>query len=134
MDNTDQDVALDQEATLTGAEAILVCWKKKVSMLFLATLRAVLPIYDAAVPKHPIRHVLVRHEQAAVHAAEDMPVPGKQGCAGHVRPRATNAVTGLTDALMDPCPWFAYVQVPTHLIMNTFQEAIQQALNASHQA
>src|SRR6202008_4135138 len=88
---------------------------------------AVLPIYDALFKQNAIRHVLGRHEQGAVHAAEGYArSTGKVGCvlvtsgAG-----ATNAVTGLTDALMDSIPIVCLTgQVPTHLIGNdAFQEA-----------
>lgn len=88
---------------------------------------AVLPIYDELFKQNALRHVLVRHEQAAVHAAE-----GYARATGRVGvvlvtsgPGATNAVTGLTDALMDSIPLVCLTgQVPTHLIGNdAFQEA-----------
>ncbi len=88
---------------------------------------AVLPIYDAIFQQNAIRHVLVRHEQAAVHAAEGY--ARSTGRVGVVLvtsgPGATNAVTGLVDALMDSIPVVCLTgQVPTHLIGNdAFQEA-----------
>src|ERR1700731_3346704 len=87
---------------------------------------AVLPIYDALFQQDRLRHVLVRHEQGAVHAAEGYArSTGQAGC-GLVTsgPGATNAVTGLTDALMDSIPLVCITgQVPTHLIGNdAFQE------------
>jgi acetolactate synthase-1/2/3 large subunit len=88
---------------------------------------AVLPIYDALFKQNELRHVLVRHEQAAVHAAEGY--ARSTGRVGAVLvtsgPGATNAVTGLTDALMDSTPIVCLTgQVPTHLIGNdAFQEA-----------
>jgi acetolactate synthase-1/2/3 large subunit len=88
---------------------------------------AVLPIYDALFQQNELRHVLVRHEQAAVHAAEGY--ARSTGRVGVVLvtsgPGATNAVTGLTDALMDSTPVVCLTgQVPTHLIGNdAFQEA-----------
>jgi acetolactate synthase-1/2/3 large subunit len=88
---------------------------------------AVLPIYDALFQQDEIRHVLVRHEQAAVHAAEGYArSTGKVGCVLVTSgPGATNAVTGLVDALMDSVPLVCLTgQVPTHLIGNdAFQEA-----------
>lgn len=88
---------------------------------------AVLPIYDALFQQDEICHVLVRHEQAAVHAAEGYArSTGKVGCVLVTSgPGATNAVTGLVDALMDSVPLVCLTgQVPTHLIGNdAFQEA-----------
>ena len=88
---------------------------------------AVLPIYDAIFQQDAIRHVLVRHEQAAVHAAEGYArSTGKVGCVLVTSgPGATNAVTGLVDALMDSVPLVCLTgQVPTHMIGNdAFQEA-----------
>src|SRR6516165_6683697 len=88
---------------------------------------AVLPIYDALFKQNQVRHILVRHEQGAVHAAEGY--ARSTGRVGVVLvtsgPGATNAVTGLTDALMDSVPIVCLTgQVPTHLIGNdAFQEA-----------
>src|SRR5437588_8614551 len=88
---------------------------------------AVLPIYDALFKQNSLRHILVRHEQGAVHAAEGY--ARSTGRVGVVLvtsgPGATNAVTGLTDALMDSVPIVCLTgQVPTHLIGNdAFQEA-----------
>ncbi|MEX2628502.1 MAG: acetolactate synthase 3 large subunit [Tistlia sp.] len=88
---------------------------------------AVLPIYDALFQQNALRHILVRHEQAAVHAAEGYArSTGKVGVVLVTSgPGATNAVTGLTDALMDSIPVVCLTgQVPTHLIGNdAFQEA-----------
>jgi acetolactate synthase I/II/III large subunit len=88
---------------------------------------AVLPLYDALFKQNQIRHILVRHEQAAVHAAEGYArSTGKVGVVLVTSgPGATNAVTGLTDALMDSVPIVCLTgQVPTHLIGNdAFQEA-----------
>ena len=87
---------------------------------------AVLPIYDALFQQDKIRHILVRHEQAAVHAAEGYArSTGKTGVVLVTSgPGATNAVTGLTDALMDSVPIVCLSgQVPTHLIgTDAFQE------------
>src|ERR1700675_209307 len=87
---------------------------------------AVLPIYDALFQQDKLRHVLVRHEQGAVHAAEGYArSTGKPGVVLVTSgPGATNAVTGLTDALMDSVPLVVITgQVATHLIGNdAFQE------------
>src|SRR6266446_733946 len=87
---------------------------------------AVLPIYDELFKQNALRHILVRHEQAAVHAAEGYArSTGKVGAVLVTSgPGATNAVTGLTDALMDSIPIVVITgQVPTHLIGNdAFQE------------
>ena len=88
---------------------------------------AVLPLYDALFQQDRVRHVLVRHEQAAVHAAEGYArSTGKVGVVLVTSgPGATNTVTGLTDALMDSVPIVCLTgQVPTHMIGNdAFQEA-----------
>ncbi len=88
---------------------------------------AVLPLYDTMFQQNRIRHVLVRHEQGATHMAEGY--ARSTGKAGVVLvtsgPGATNAVTGLTDAMMDSIPMVCLTgQVATHLIGNdAFQEA-----------
>ncbi len=88
---------------------------------------AVLPIYDAIFRSGRIRHILVRHEQAATHAAEGYArATGKPGVVLVTSgPGATNAVTGITDALMDSIPMVVITgQVATHLIgSDAFQEA-----------
>jgi len=88
---------------------------------------AVLPIYDEIFQQNSIKHILVRHEQGAVHAAEGYArATGKPGvCLVTSGPGATNAVTGLTDALMDSIPIIVLTgQVPTFMIgSDAFQEA-----------
>jgi acetolactate synthase-1/2/3 large subunit len=88
---------------------------------------AVLPIYDEIFQQNSIKHVLARHEQGAVHAAEGYArSTGKPGVALVTSgPGATNAVTGLTDALMDSIPIVVLTgQVPTFMIgSDAFQEA-----------
>jgi len=88
---------------------------------------AVLPIYDALYQRNEIRHILVRQEAGAVHAAEGFArSAGKVGVVLVTSgPGATNAVTGLADAFMDSVPVVCLTgQVPTHLIGNdAFQEA-----------
>ena len=113
---------------LSGAEVLLRALKDQgVEVIFGYPGGAVLPIYDAIFQQNAIRHILVRHEQAAVHAAEGY--ARSTGRVGVVLvtsgPGATNAVTGLVDALMDSIPVVCLTgQVPTHLIGNdAFQEA-----------
>ncbi len=111
-----------------GAEVLLRALKEQgVEVIFGYPGGAVLPIYDAIFQQNAIRHVLVRHEQAAVHAAEGYArSTGKVGVVLVTSgPGATNAVTGLVDALMDSIPIVCLTgQVPTHLIGNdAFQEA-----------
>ncbi len=111
-----------------GARLILKALEEQgVDVVFGYPGGAVLPIYDELFKQNRIRHVLVRHEQGAVHAAEGYArSTGKVGCVLVTSgPGATNAVTGLTDALMDSIPIVCLTgQVPTHLIGNdAFQEA-----------
>jgi acetolactate synthase-1/2/3 large subunit len=117
-----------QLAQQCGAEVLLrVLADQGVEVIFGYPGGAVLPIYDALFQQTAIRHILVRHEQAAVHAAEGY--ARSTGRVGVVLvtsgPGATNAVTGLVDALMDSIPVVCLTgQVPTHLIGNdAFQEA-----------
>jgi acetolactate synthase-1/2/3 large subunit len=124
MDGTIQSAELMN----SGAEAILRALKAQgVDTIFGYPGGAVLPLYDAIFQQNEIRHILVRHEQAAVHAAEGYArSTGKVGCVLVTSgPGATNAVTGLVDALMDSIPLVCLTgQVPTHLIGNdAFQEA-----------
>ena len=112
----------------SGAEILLQALKDQdVEVVFGYPGGAVLPIYDAIFNQNAIRHILVRHEQAAVHAAEGYArSTGKVGVVLVTSgPGATNAVTGLVDALMDSIPLVCLTgQVPTHLIGNdAFQEA-----------
>ena len=114
--------------TMTGAEMVVQALVDQgVDTIFGYPGGAVLPIYDALFKQNALRHILVRHEQAAVHAAEGYArSTGKVGCVLVTSgPGATNAVTGLTDALMDSIPIFCITgQVPTHMIGNdAFQEA-----------
>ncbi len=116
------------EELMTGAQIIMKALKDQgVDVVFGYPGGAVLPIYDALFQQNDIRHILVRHEQGAVHAAEGYArSTGKVGCVLVTSgPGATNAVTGLTDALLDSVPLVCLCgQVPTHLIGNdAFQEA-----------
>jgi acetolactate synthase-1/2/3 large subunit len=112
---------------MTGAEMVVETLKDQgVRHIFGYPGGAVLPIYDALFHQDEIRHILVRHEQGAVHAAEGYArSTGKVGCVLVTSgPGATNAVTGLTDAFCDSIPIVCITgQVPTHLIGNdAFQE------------
>ena len=114
--------------TLTGAEIVIQAMVDNgVDTIFGYPGGAVLPIYDALFQQKKIKHILVRHEQAALHAAEGYArSTGKVGCALVTSgPGATNAVTGLTDALLDSIPVVCITgQVPTFLIgTDAFQEA-----------
>jgi acetolactate synthase I/II/III large subunit len=111
-----------------GAEILLRALKDQgVEVIFGYPGGAVLPIYDAIFNQNAIRHILVRQEGGAVHAAEGYArSTGKVGVVLVTSgPGATNAVTGLADALMDSIPVVCLTgQVPTHLIGNdAFQEA-----------
>ena len=112
---------------MTGARVIVQALiDQGVEVVFGYPGGAVLPIYDEIFKQNHLRHVLVRHEQGAVHAAEGYArSTGKVGVVLVTSgPGATNAVTGLTDALMDSIPVVCLTgQVPTHLIGNdAFQE------------
>ncbi len=111
---------------LTGAQILIECLKKEgVDLMFGFPGGAVIDIYDELM-KSPIRHVLVRHEQAAVHAADGYArVTGKVGAVLVTSgPGATNTVTGIASAYGDSIPIVVMTgQVPTKLIGNdAFQE------------
>jgi acetolactate synthase-1/2/3 large subunit len=114
---------------MSGARIVLESLKREgVDVVFGLPGGAVLPIYDALYDfPGPLRHVLVRQEAAAGHAAEGYArTSGRVGvCMVTSGPAATNLVTALQDAYMDSMPIVAFTgQVPTHLIGNdAFQEA-----------
>ena len=113
---------------MTGAKMVVQALKDQgVDTVFGYPGGAVLPIYDEIFQQNGIRHYLVRHEQGAVHAAEGYArATGKPGVVLVTSgPGATNAVTGLTDALMDSIPIVVLTgQVPTFMIgSDAFQEA-----------
>ena len=113
---------------MTGAKMVVQALKDQgVDVVFGYPGGAVLPIYDEIFQQEGIRHVLVRHEQGAVHAAEGYArSTGRPGVVLVTSgPGATNAVTGLTDALMDSIPLVVLTgQVPTFMIgTDAFQEA-----------
>jgi acetolactate synthase-1/2/3 large subunit len=112
---------------MTGAEMVVEALKDQgVEHVFGYPGGAVLPIYDAIFGQNELRHILVRHEQGAAHAAEGYArSTGKVGVLLVTSgPGATNAITGLTDALLDSIPLVCITgQVPTHLIgSDAFQE------------
>src|SRR5512146_92590 len=112
---------------MTGAEMVMAALADQgVKHIFGYPGGAVLPIYDALFQQEAVEHILVRHEQGAAHAAE-----GYARSTGGVGvllvtsgPGATNAITGLADAMMDSIPLVCITgQVPTHLIgSDAFQE------------
>ena len=121
---------------LSGSEIIIKALTDlNVEVIFGYPGGAVLPIYDAIFKQNRIRHVLVRHEQAAVHMAEGYArSTGKVGVVLVTSgPGATNTITGLTDALMDSIPLLCLTgQVPTHLIgTDAFQEADTVGITSS---
>jgi acetolactate synthase-1/2/3 large subunit len=122
-----EQAELTMTREMTGAEMVIEALADQgVAHVFGYPGGAVLPIYDALFQQQKVSHILVRHEQGAVHAAEGYArSTGKVGCVLVTSgPGATNAVTGLTDALMDSIPLVCLTgQVPTHLIGNdAFQE------------
>jgi acetolactate synthase-1/2/3 large subunit len=130
MDRDGQTVVASTRAgaiELSGAEMVVRAMKDQgVKHIFGYPGGAVLPIYDALFANDDLIHVLVRHEQGAVHAAEGYArSTGKPGVVLVTSgPGATNAVTGLADALMDSIPLVVLTgQVATHLIgTDAFQE------------
>jgi len=119
--------AKSADMELTGSEIVIRALKDQgVRHIFGYPGGAVLPIYDSLFEDNELVHVLVRHEQGAVHAAEGYArSTGKPGVVLVTSgPGATNSVTGLTDALMDSVPLVVITgQVATHLIGNdAFQE------------
>ncbi|MGB7404237.1 MAG: biosynthetic-type acetolactate synthase large subunit [Pacificimonas sp.] len=115
------------QAVATGAQNLVrALFDLGVDTVFGYPGGAVLPIYDELFENSAIRHILVRHEQGAVHAAEGYArATGKCGVALVTSgPGATNTVTGITDAMMDSIPVLVITgQVPTQLIgTDAFQE------------
>ena len=112
---------------MTVAEALIQCLEREnVEFVFGYPGGAILPIYDALYDSTKIKHVLVRHEQGAVHAADGFArVTGKVGvCMATSGPGATNLVTGIANAYMDSVPLVIITgQVPTAQIgTDCFQE------------
>ena len=120
-------VAQETHMHMKGAQILLECLAREgVEILFGFPGGSVLDLYDAFAEGHPIRHVLVRHEQAAVHAADGYArATGRVGvCLATSGPGATNTVTGIATAYCDSIPLVIFTgQVPTGLIGNdAFQE------------
>jgi acetolactate synthase-1/2/3 large subunit len=116
-----------REVELNGSQIFVQCLKEEgVEFVFGYPGGAVLHIYDAIFQQEEVKHILVRHEQAATHAADGYArSTGKPGvCLVTSGPGATNAVTGIATAYMDSIPLVVFTgQVPTHLIGNdAFQE------------
>lgn len=116
-----------KQDTISGAEIVVrALLDQGVDTLFGYPGGAVLPIYDALFNEPKLQHVLVRHEQGATHAAEGYArSTGRPGVVLVTSgPGATNAVTGIVDALMDSIPMVVFTgQVATHLIgTDAFQE------------
>ena len=112
---------------MTGAKMVVQALKEQgVEVVFGYPGGAVLPIYDEVFQQNDIRHILVRHEQGAIHAAEGYArSTGKPGVVLVTSgPGATNVVTGIVDALMDSIPIVVLSgQVPTFMIgSDAFQE------------
>ncbi|MEQ3745717.1 MAG: acetolactate synthase 3 large subunit [Henriciella sp.] len=127
MDTQTQPEAETETRTMTGAEIVITALKEQgVDVMFGYPGGAVLPIYDALFGEPSIKHVLVRHEQGAGHAAEGYArSTGKAGVALVTSgPGATNMVTPIADAMMDSIPMVVFTgQVPSHLIgTDAFQE------------
>ncbi len=118
----------EQSEQLTGAQIIIKAMVENgVDTVFGYPGGAVLPLYDALFQQNHLRHILVRHEQGATHAAEGYArSTGKPGVVLVTSgPGATNAITGITDAMLDSIPMVVLTgQVPSHLIgSDAFQEA-----------
>ncbi len=112
---------------MNGAQILLECLSKEdVDCFFSYPGGVTLPLYDALYD-HPIKHILVRHEENACFAAEGYArATGKVGvCCATSGPGATNLITGLVDSMMDSIPIVAITgQVSSHLIgSDAFQEA-----------
>merc|ERR1711916_95628 len=121
------DGAREMTRQMTGAKMVVQALKDQgVDVVFGYPGGAVLPIYDEVFQQNDIRHILVRHEQGAVHAAEGYArSTGKPGvCLVTSGPGATNMVTPIADAMMDSIPMVVITgQVPSHLIgTDAFQE------------
>src|SRR5512140_3658015 len=100
-------MSLDNNAEITGAEIVVRCLAEEgVEHVFGYPVGAVLYIYDAIFNQNKFRHILVRHEQAAVHAADAYSRSSQKTGVAIVTsgPGVTNAVTGIATAYMDSIP------------------------------
>jgi len=113
---------------IRGAEAVMRCLTEEgVTTIFGYPGGAIMPVYDALYDfKEQINHILVRHEQGAIHAAQGFArTSGKVGvCLATSGPGATNLITGLADAMIDSTPVVCITgQVASHLLgTDAFQE------------
>jgi len=112
---------------LTGSQILVECLKREgVKVIFGIPGGAIMPLYDVLYSETSIKHILTRHEQGAVHAADGYArATGKVGvCMATSGPGATNLVTGLANVHLDSIPLVAFTgQVPTSLIgTDAFQE------------
>lgn len=120
--------SVDQSRSLTGAEAVILSLlAEDVDLVFGYPGGAIMPIYDALYDyEDKLRHILVRHEQGAVHAAQGYArAAGKVGvCFATSGPGATNLITGIADAQIDSTPLVCITgQVASHLLgTDAFQE------------
>lgn len=120
-------VVENKQQLLSGSDMLIETLRmEKVETIFGYPGGAVLPIYDSLYKSQDIRHILTRHEQAAIHAADGYArVTGRPGVAIVTSgPGATNAVTGIANAYMDSIPLVVFTgQVPTEMIgRDSFQE------------
>ena len=127
MTSTCPDLEIEEKTEITGAVIFVRCLVEEgVDTIFGYPGGAVLHIYDALYQQKEVHHILVRHEQGAVHAAEGYAKSTTKPGVVLVTsgPGATNAITGIADAYMDSVPVVIFTgQVPTHLIGNdAFQE------------
>lgn len=119
---------LNKTQTITGSEALIKCLlEEDVDVMFGYPGGAIMPVYDALYHyKEQLNHILVRHEQGAVHAAQGYArVTGKVGvCMATSGPGATNLITGIADAQIDSTPLVCITgQVASHLLgTDAFQE------------
>ena len=112
---------------ISGSQMLLKCLREEgVEYIFGYPEGKVIPIYDAIYDEKKIKHILVRHEQCAAHAADGYArVTGKLGCMATSGPGGTNLITGIANAYMDSIPIVAITgQVSTSEIgSDSFQEA-----------
>ena len=126
--STKSDFTMEQEVLITGAEAVLKCLlAENIDTIFGYPGGAIMPVYDALyIYQDRLKHVLPRHEQGAIHAAQGFArVTRKTGvCMATSGPGATNLITGLGDAMLDSTPIVCITgQVFSHLLgSDAFQE------------
>ncbi len=121
LTKTEEKTALTEKQTISGSEALLKCLvAENVRTIFGYPGGAIMPVYDALYGyADKLDHILVRHEQGAIHAAQGFArVSGKPGVVFATSgPGATNLITGLADALIDSTPLVCITgQVFAHLL------------------